>query len=67
MPRNFWLFSRHTTIVLMDSSNLNMIRGDLRNMDRSTTITNRDAFNVEIESTVTGRPALSLGKLIIDS
>ena len=33
------------------NSNVNMIHGDLRHMDRSTTITNRDAFN--IESTVT--------------
>ena len=28
-------------------SNLNMIHGDLRHIDRSTTITNRDVFNVE--------------------
>ena len=52
MPRNFRLFSiRHTTTIIVMNSNVNMIHGDLRHMDRSTTITNRDAFN--IESTVT--------------
>jgi hypothetical protein len=52
MPQTFWLFSfRHTTIILVDS-NLNMIEGDLRQMDQSTTITNRDAFNIE-SNTVT--------------
>ena len=71
MPRNFWLFSiRHTTIILVDS-NLNMIQGDLRHIDRSTTITNRDAFNIEC-TTVTERPLPStgttpLGKVVIGS
>ena len=57
MPRNFWLFSiRHTTIILVDS-NLNMIRGDLRHIDRSTAIANRDVFNIELESgAVTEQP-----------
>ena len=53
------------------NSNVNMIQGDLRHMDRSTTITNRDAFN--IESTVTEQqlpPTTSLivgndGKVIV--
>ena len=52
MPQTISLFSiRHTTIILLDS-NVNIIEGDLRHMDRSTTITNMDAFN--IESTITG-------------
>ena len=50
-----------------------MIQGDLRHMDRSITITNRDAFN--IESTVTKQqfhPTTSLvvgsdGKVVIES
>ena len=55
MPRSFRLFSiRHTTTIILVDSNLNMIQGGLRHMDRSTTITNRDAFNVE--STVTEQP-----------
>ena len=53
--------------------NLNIIQGDLRHMDRSTTITNGDAFN--IESTVTEQqlpPTMSLivgndGKVVIGS
>jgi len=59
MPRNFWLFSvrRTTTIILMDSSNLNVIQGDLRHMDWSTSITNRDAFNVE---STAGQPSRSI-------
>ena len=71
MPRTFWLFSiRHTTtIIVVDSlSNLNMIQGDVRHIDRSTTITNRDAFNIEIESTVTEQPLPSTsspGKVVI--
>ena len=52
MPQTFRLFSiRHTTTIILVDSNLNMIQGGLRHMDRSTNITNRDAFN--IESTVT--------------
>ena len=52
MPRSFRLFDiRYTTTIILVDSNLSMIQGDLRHMDRSTTITNRDAFN--IESTVT--------------
>ena len=69
MPQTFWLFSiRHTTtIILVDSiDNLNMIQGDLRHMDRSTTITNRDAFNIELESTVTGQPLPSTTSLSND-
>jgi hypothetical protein len=59
MPRNFWLFSiRHsTTIILVDTGGtLNMIQGDLRHIDRSTNFTNRDAFNIELENTVTEQP-----------
>ena len=50
-----------------------MIHGDLRHMDRSTTITNRDAFNIELESTVTQQPLPSTtslgneGKVVIGS
>ena len=55
MPRSFRLFSiTHTTNIILVDSNFNMIQGGLRHMDRSTTITNRDAFN--IESTVTEQP-----------
>ena len=52
MPRTFWLFSirRTTTIVLVDS-NLNVIQGGLHHIDGSTTITNRDAFNIESTAT----------------
>ena len=75
MPRTFWLFSIRytTTIIVVDSlSNLNMIQGDLRHIDRSTTITNRDAFNVELESTITEQPlpstsTTSPGKVVIES
>ena len=73
MPRTFWLFSiRHTTTIILVDSNLNMIQGDLRHMDRSTTITNRDAFNVELESTITEQPlpstsTTSPGKVVIES
>jgi hypothetical protein len=50
MPRTFQLFSiSHTTIILVDST---LIQGDLQHIDRSTTITNRDAFDIELESTV---------------
>ena len=62
MPRTFRLFTiRHTTIILVDS-NLNMIQGDLRHFDRSTAITNQDAFNTEntvIEQQL--QPTTSLG------
>ena len=48
MPRSFQLFSiRNTTTIILVDSNLNISRGGLRHMDRSTNITNRDAFNVE--------------------
>jgi hypothetical protein len=77
MPQTFRLFSiRHTTtIILVDSNlnNLNMIQGDLRHMDWSTSITNRDAFNVELASTVTEQllpsttSVTSLGKVVIGS
>ena len=50
MPRIPSLFSQTTNIILV-GSNLTMVQGDLRHMDRSTTISNRDAFN--IENTVT--------------
>ena len=45
------------------NSNLNMIQGDLRHMDRSTTITNRDAFN--IESTVTEQQLAPTTSLVV--
>ena len=47
----------------MMNSNVNMIQGDLRHMDRSTTITNRDAFN--IESTVTEQQLPPTASLIV--
>ena len=63
MSWTFWLFSRHTTtIILVDSlSNLNMIQGDLHHINWSTTIMNRDAFDI-VESTVTTTPP---GKVVI--
>jgi hypothetical protein len=65
MPRTFGLFSiTHTTIILVDS-NLNMIQGDLRHMDRSTTFTNRDPFN--IESTVTEQQFPPNTSLVVDN
>ena len=64
MPRTFRLFTiRHTTTIIMMNSNVNMIQGDLRHMDRSTTITNRDAFN--IESTVTEQQLPPTASLIV--
>ena len=45
------------------NSNVNMIQGDLRHMDRSTTITNRDAFN--IESTVTEQQLPPTASLVV--
>jgi hypothetical protein len=51
-----------TTIILVDG-NFNMIQGDLRHMDRSTNITNRDAFNIQLESTVTQQPFPSTASL----
>ena len=74
MAQTFMLFSiRRTTTVILADSNLNIIQGDLRHIDRSTNITNRDAFN--IESTVTEQqlpPTTSLvvgndGKVAIGS
>ena len=63
-PRTFFkLFSIRHTIILVDS-NLNMIQGDHRHMDRSTTITNRDSFN--IESTVTEQQLLPTTSLAVD-
>ena len=41
-----------------------MIQGDHRHMDRSTTITNRDSFN--IESTVTEQQLLPTTSLAVD-
>ncbi|KAF8802752.1 hypothetical protein BYT27DRAFT_6751703 [Phlegmacium glaucopus] len=58
MPPNFSLFNirNHTTMILVDS-NLNLIQGDLRHMDRSMTITITDAFNIELESLSNGHPS----------
>ncbi|KAF8810895.1 hypothetical protein BYT27DRAFT_7279473 [Phlegmacium glaucopus] len=39
----------------MTDGNLNVIQGSLHHMDRSTTITNTDSFNVEHESITTGQ------------
>ena len=48
MPRTPSLFSiRRTTTIILVNSNLTMIQDDLRHIDGSTTITNRDAFNIE--------------------
>ena len=72
MPRTFWLFSiRRTTIIVLETgSNLTMIQGDLRHIDQSTTITNRDAFNIGLESTVIEQrlpSTMSPGKLVVGS
>ncbi|KAF8802760.1 hypothetical protein BYT27DRAFT_7215134 [Phlegmacium glaucopus] len=58
MPPNFSLFNirNHTTMILVDS-NLNLIQGDLRHIDRSTTITNTDAFNIELEGLPNEHPS----------
>lgn len=56
-----------TTIILVDG-NLNMVRGNLRHLDRSTTITNTDSFNVELGGTVPGLSLLSttsMGKFFL--
>ena len=64
MPQTFRLLTiRHTTTIIMMNSNVNMIQGDFRHMDRSTTITNRDAFN--IESTVTEQQLPPTASLIV--
>ena len=54
-------------IILVDG-NFNMVRGNLRHLDRSTTIINTDASNGELESTVTEQSLLStmsLGKFFL--
>ena len=67
MPRTFSIFSRHTTIILVDSGNLNMIRGDFRHIDHRTTIVrttiiNRDVYNIESRVTEKQMPlTTSLG------
>ena len=50
MPQTISLFSitlRRTTTIFMVDSNLTMVQGGLRHIDGSTTITNRNAFNIE--------------------
>ena len=66
MPRTPLLFSirRTTTIILVDS-NLTLIQGDLHHIDGSTTISNRDAFN--IENTVTEQQLPPTASLIVGS
>ena len=67
MPRSLLSIRRTTTIILVNS-NLNIIQGGLRHTDQSTTLTNRDVFN--IESTVTEQylpPTTSDGKSVIGS
>ena len=64
MPRTPLLFSiRHTTTIVLVDSNLTMIQGDLRHINGSTTISNRDAFN--IESTVTEQQVPPTASLIV--
>ena len=68
MPRTFSIFSRHTTIILVDRGNLNMIQGDFRHIDHwttivRTTIINRDVYN--IESPVTRRRLLRLSVMTV--
>jgi hypothetical protein len=41
----------------------NMIHGDLRYMNRSTAMANRDALNIELESAVTQQPLPSTTSL----
>ena len=54
-----------TTIIPVES-NLTMIQGDLLHIDRSTTITNRNSFNIEsiVTANVVGD---SDGKVVIGS
>ena len=62
MPQTFRLFCiRHTTTIILVDSNLNMIQGDFRHMDQSTTITNRDAFNIETEQHLPPTTSLVVG------
>ena len=66
MPRTHSLFSitlRRTTNIIMVDSYLTMIQGGLRHIDGSTTITNRDAFN--IENTVTEQQSPPTASLIV--
>ena len=64
MPRTPSLFSiRHNTTIILVDSNLNMIEGGLRHVDRSTTISNRDAFN--IENTVTDQQLPPTASLVV--
>ena len=68
MPRTVSLFSitlRRTTTIFMVDSNLTMVQGGLRHIDGSTTITNRDAFN--IENTVTEQQLPPTASLIVGS
>ena len=60
MPQNFWLFSiRTTTTIVLVDSNLTIVQGNFRNVDRSTSITNEGSFNVLHESVHTGQPSPS--------
>ena len=64
MPRTPSLFSiRRTTTIVLVNSNFTMIQGAFRHMDRSTTITNRDAFN--IESNITEQQLPPTASLIV--
>lgn len=68
MPPTYSIWTRNTTttIILVDGpGNINMVRGNLRHIDRSNTIRIIDSFNI-VESTITGQlSTTSLGKLII--
>ena len=58
MPLRFSIWNT-TNIFTVMNGNLNMVQGNLRHIDRSTTITNTDPFHVELESTVAGQPSPS--------
>ena len=58
MPPRFSIWNT-TNIFTVMNGNFNMVQGNLRHIDRSTTITNTDPFNVELESTVAGQSSPS--------
>ena len=59
MPPTFSIFN-NTTIVILVDGNFNIVRGNFRHLDRSTTIRNTtDPFNNVLERTVAaGQPLL---------
>ena len=61
---HYYIWYTDLNIFVVDG-NFNMVQGNLHHLDRSTTITNTDTFNVERESAVTGQSTTSPGKFFI--